>query len=567
MEVEAKFMIPDEATFQHLLEASSLAGFVLGEVTVSELQDRYLDTADGALRRKGHACRLRKENQRYIVSLKGLGSVSGAIHHRVEYEEDLPSPSSPQEWPPGVPREMVLRLSGGKPLIPLLEIKQTRHRRLVQDGARPVAELVLDHIYFQRKPSAVEGGGLESTLELEVELLPDGREGDLKRVALELEEEWNLAPEPQSKFERALAQFEELELPQNTGALQREALSQNAPPAVEEPPLQPAELPEQPGIEPDDAMSEAGRKTLRFHFQRMLFHEPGTRLGKDIEALHDMRVATRRMRAAFRVFGEYYQPKALAAYRKGLRRTGRALGAVRDLDVFREKIEAYQRGLPQAQPDGLDGLLAVLDTQREAARQRMITYLDGNKYQRFVARFGAFVETERLDSLPVRAPSGDDPRPYRVCHVAPMAIYQRLAVVRAYDEWVTIPDPPLTRLHSLRIACKRLRYTLEFFAEVLGPDAKPVIKAVVALQDHLGALQDAVVACAILRDYLTWGTWGHEPGDTAPAVTPGDAMGVQAYLAVQEAELEHLLETFPQAWQQIEGPEFRHMVAATIADL
>ncbi len=50
-------------------------------------------------------------------------------------------------------------------------------------------------------------------------------------------------------------------------------------------------------------MSEAGRKTFRFHFRRMVYNEPGTRLGEDIEAMHDMRVATRRMRAAFRVFG------------------------------------------------------------------------------------------------------------------------------------------------------------------------------------------------------------------------------------------------------------------------
>jgi len=148
-----------------------------------------------------------------------------------------------------------------------------------------------------------------------------------------------------------------------------------------------------------------------------------------------------------------------------------------------------------------------------------------------------------------------------------MAIYERWAVVRAYDEWVTVPDPPLARLHALRIACKRLRYTLEFFAEVLGPEAKPVIKSVVTLQDHLGALQDAVVARGILRDFLTWGTWGHEASDTSPPIARGDAPGVEAYLAAQEAELKHLLETFPLAWQQLEGPEFRHMVARTVADL
>ena len=49
------------------------------------------------------------------------------------------------------------------------------------------------------------------------------------------------------------------------------------------------------------------------------FAELGTRLGEDIEALHDMRVATRRMRAAFRVFGEHFEPKAVAPYLKGLK--------------------------------------------------------------------------------------------------------------------------------------------------------------------------------------------------------------------------------------------------------
>jgi len=273
------------------------------------------------------------------------------------------------------------------------------------------------------------------------------------------------------------------------------------------------------------------------------------------------------MRAAFQVFGDYYEPKAVSSYLKGLKRTGRMLGAVRDLDVFREKIEAYQKGLSEIDPDGLDGLLTVLEDQRERARQRMIGYLDGSKYQRFVERFGKFVETEGLASLPVHPPNSDPPWPYRVRHVAPRAIYERLAVVRAYGEWVTVPEPPLTRLHALRIACKRLRYTLEYFAEVLGPDARTAIKEVVTMQDHLGALQDAVVACDILRDYLIWGTWGHEATDASPSEAPADAPGVAAYLVAREAELNHLLEAFPQAWQQLEGLEFRHMVAEAVADL
>jgi CHAD domain-containing protein len=224
--------------------------------------------------------------------------------------------------------------------------------------------------------------------------------------------------------------------------------------------------------------------------------------------------------------------------------------------------------LPQSEQAGLGDLLSTLEERREAARQRMIAYLDGEKYRRFVEGFGEFVETEGMGSLPV-APDGGQPRPYRVCHVAPAAIYDRLAAVRAYDEWVIVPDPPLARLHALRIACKRLRYALEFFGEVLGPDSKSVVKEIVAMQDHLGDLQDAVVASAILREYLIWGTWGRDVrGRVPPEQDESDVSpGVVAYLTATQSELQRLVGTFPQAWAQLNAIEFSRMVAETVSVL
>ena len=345
------------------------------------------------------------------------------------------------------------------------------------------------------------------------------------------------------------------------------------PPTEEQPPpgepIQAASRPvvvllSAPGLEPDDPMSEAGRKIFRFHYRRMLYNEPGTRLGEDIEALHDMRVATRRMRSAFRVFGDYYTPKAVAAYVKGLKRTGRALGPVRDLDVFRAKLTAYVSSLPEPEQDSLDGFLALLEWRREAARVRMLAYLDGGKYRRFVKRFGEFVEMQGMSSRSVEL-NGGEPHPYRVRHVAPVTIYKRLAAARAYDEWVAIPNPPLERLHALRIACKRLRYTLEFFAEVLGPNTRKMVKEIVTLQDHLGALQDVVVARRFLAETLERGTWGDEEemGSSRPGLDV-DMAGVEHYLAAKEVEMQHLLETFPEAWQRITGTEFSHSVARAV---
>ncbi len=89
------------------------------------------------------------------------------------------------------------------------------------------------------------------------------------------------------------------------------------------------------------------------------------------------------------------------------------------------------------------------------------------------------------------------------------------------------------------------------------------------MQDHLGELQDAVVASGILRDFLVWGTWSHEvtarrlPDPTTPVIAPG----VAAYLAVKQAELQHLLDTFPPLWQQFYGGEFTRIVAAAISVL
>ena len=563
MEVEAKFSIPDEHTFQRLLEATSLAGFSLVEPTLLNLHDRYLDTREGTILAGGYACRIRQQDDLTLATLKGLGSASGAIHRRVEHEIALPQPLPPQQWPPGVARDTALRLCENEPLVPLFEVEQTRHRRHLCDGDRVVAELNLDRGRLYR---GTETGA--SYLELEAELLPGGSEEILEELAEALQTEWGLLPQNRSKFERGIEFFgAEPASPQGdlTSMEPRATIVETAAPTA--PTASPAvELLSAPGITADDPMSEAGRKTFRFHYRRMLYNEPGTRLGEDIEALHDMRVATRRMRAAWRVFDPYFESKAARRHQKGLKRTGRALGPVRDLDVFRAKIQDYLSTLPQSQQQDLDGFLGVLEAHRDSARERMNVYLDSGKYARFKDRFGRFVETEGLESRPIVFEDGEPP-PYRVRHVAPVVIYRRLAAVRAYDEWVSIPNPPPERLHSLRIACKRLRYTLEFFREVLDPDTEGLIKSIVAIQDHLGDFQDAVVARALLSNYLQRGVWGHEMAPDGRPGTAVDVPGVEAYLAAKQKEYEHLLESFPEVWRRVQEEEFSRMVAEAIVGL
>jgi len=314
-----------------------------------------------------------------------------------------------------------------------------------------------------------------------------------------------------------------------------------------------------PGLSPEDSLSEAFRKTLSFHFERMLEHEPGTRAGEDIEALHDMRVATRRMRAAFLVFGPYLDLTPLKPLRKGLRRTGRTLGAVRDLDVFREKVQHYLDTLPAERQDEVQPLMEALTQQREAARASLLAYLDSPAYRHFVDRFQSTLDQPLPEPPPLTA---DGPRPRNVRHLIPVLIFERWAAVRAFGPWVGLSDTPLTRYHQLRIAAKGLRYTLEYFSELLGKEAKLCLERVKALQDHLGDLQDAVVACGLLRDYLTWGSW--EKPVTLPA-EPVIAPGVAAYLTYRQQEVQHLVSTFPPVWAAITDADFGQALLQALA--
>ena len=333
---------------------------------------------------------------------------------------------------------------------------------------------------------------------------------------------------------------------------------------AQEPEAADDEKKKRPGILPADTMVQAAGKTFRFHLARMLEHEAGTRLGEDPEELHVMRVSTRRMRMALRVFDDYLEPDVMRPVLKGLRRTGRLLGAVRDLDVFGEKTQHYLDGLPAARRGELDGLLDGCRGERERQRERMAAYLDGDRYRAFVERFSELLEAP-VELLASRPPA--DPRPQRVAQVLPGVLYKDMADVWSFEGRLGGLETPLPEFHALRKACKGLRYTLEFFEDVLGPDARSLIKKVKGMQDHLGDLQDAVVTSGVLRDYITWGTWRHGghglPGTLEVTIAPGAAR----YLVVRQEEMERLVLSFPEVWPTVAGSGFSRELATVIAEI
>jgi len=314
-----------------------------------------------------------------------------------------------------------------------------------------------------------------------------------------------------------------------------------------------------PGVLPGDSMAEAGRKVMLYHFAEMLRHEDATMLGEDIEALHDMRVATRRMRAAFEVFSEAFEPAILKPHLKGLRMTGRALGQVRDLDVFMEKAQNYLDALPEADRSGLNPLLLAWGEQRENARAEMLAHLGGENYRIFKQEFNLFLQTPGAGARPI---SQDQPVPTIVRDVAPALIYTRLASVRAFDK--ILQTARIEQLHALRIEFKKLRYTVEFFREVLGEQAKAVIDDLKKLQDHLGDLNDAEVATLILREFLD--NWDARQAERLLDERQNPE-AIFAYLTARHAERYRLIVTFGELWVFFNRDEFRRNLALAVSVL
>ena len=140
-----------------------------------------------------------------------------------------------------------------------------------------------------------------------------------------------------------------------------------------------------PDVRADDAWAEAGRKILRFHLARMIIRVSGVLAGEDPEEVNAMRVAARRMRAAWRVFGDGFERDETRRYRSELGDIGARLGAVRDLDVLSDMLVAYGEHRSARQRAGLEPLLAAWETEREARRVDLLAVLGADRFTTFVS--------------------------------------------------------------------------------------------------------------------------------------------------------------------------------------
>lgn len=247
------------------------------------------------------------------------------------------------------------------------------------------------------------------------------------------------------------------------------------------------------GLRAEDRFVDAAYRVLGRCVDRMQWNEPGTRLGVEPECLHDMRVATRRLRAALKVFGPALPPKRTASFEAQLRWLSSALGRVRDLDVHLEKFDEEASGVTAESRPALELYRALLIRQRARARREMLRALSSRRYARLVESLSNFL----LAGPPIRPRAAMARSP--AVRVGATVIRRRFDGVMKSAE-VLAPEAPDAELHRLRIRCKRLRYACECFAELYGKPVARFARRVARLQGVLGDHQDAVTARTTLTE-------------------------------------------------------------------
>jgi len=249
-------------------------------------------------------------------------------------------------------------------------------------------------------------------------------------------------------------------------------------------------------IRREQAMAEAGRHVLQRHLEYFLTRQYGLPYMADIEYVHELRVATRRLRAAVRMFGRAFRGR-LKGPAKRLRTLAAALGKARDCDVFLLFLRGYTKKNPKAER-WLKGLVRAQKRTRARVYAQLRREVASPATQRFLRTWhesllGAAGGAEEL--IPTNR--GLD-RP--VTTVARKALRRALARVHRYGR--KLESLTVEQQHLLRIDCKKLRYSAEFVADLYPPELEQLLAPAVQLQDLLGEAHDAELYAGRIADYF-----------------------------------------------------------------
>ena len=428
----------------------------------SRLVSTYYDTPDLALKRRGLSLRVREQGGRFTQTVKSGDPGSSDVLRRGEWEDELaeghPDPQAAQSGehlPEGVADD----------LRPLFATDVTRTTFAIKPAAETRIEAAID----QGEIRAAGNGEIEPISEIELEL-KSGDPAALYDVALRLLDVAAIRIEPRSKAERGYRLGDEAE----------------AAPSV----VHAAPVILDPAMTVEAALQEIGRACLMH-----MLHNETAALEMNPEGVHQMRVAVRRIRSAIAGFKQLLPAADRRRISSELGWLVDILGRARNFDVFATELLLPARA-ELAHEAGIDDLAAALDRERTAAYARAERAILSQRHAAGMLRLSHWFEArgwrdgQAPQSALLTSPIGD---------LAPRLLDRRWRQLQKRSKRFGRLTAP--QRHKLRIAAKKLRYTMELLGSLFDQDdLQRFMKRLKRLQDDLGYANDVSVARDILLE-------------------------------------------------------------------
>lgn len=307
------------------------------------------------------------------------------------------------------------------------------------------------------------------------------------------------------------------------------------------------------------------------------FHDEieGVRSGDDIEHIHRMRVASRRLRAALPLFESCFPPVKFREWMVGLQKITRALGDARDTDVqiaFLLRLKERRVRKNTVPPEG--------NSRKETSSADIAILLLGQlqkrrkKYQKAVLSALENLEKSEIPDqirtcctdLIARGRDGPKRQSLQgVSAVAASRISRGLGALLQFEHWVYTPDA-VTEHHAMRIAAKKLRYTMEVYAPVYRRNLEKPLVRVKKIQQILGDLHDCDVWIDTVKAMLLDERSSSRTGRNPPHAQYTRVTGYRHFLADREKERNRIYRKFVRYWESVGRAGLWEELRSTLTD-
>lgn len=486
LERELKLEVPDDFSLIRLAER--LGPFRLSKPDVQRLHTTYYDTPDLRLARWGASLRYR-HGEGWTLKLPQPARNGAAYRTEHSFAGD------PDRIPAGA-LDLAAALLRGRSPQALADLRTLRTQRDVRAGGGALlAAVTEDDVRVLRSNEVVK-----RFRQLEVELQAAVPDAVLPRLGQQLRKCGAGKVNPVAKAAIALYGITpEPEVPEKR-------LHRNA------------------------TIYELVRATLSESVDRLVRLDPVLRVEPGVDAMHEARIAVRKLRSHLRTFRPVTDAAWNAELGDDLRWLGDVLGAARDADVLLAGLAEFVEDLPMNDRRHAEDALAPLRLRREAAYRELGRALRDPRYAQLIEAVIAAATAPRVQ------------RPQRSAAPLVPLLMQRVWKKLRKRVRRSGPRPTDRDLHRIRIQAKHLRYAVEAVIPISRDGARGFARRAEALQGLLGRQHDAVTAGIAVHEHL------------------GD--GAQAFIAREFAALERaaalsLGERFPRCWQRLARPKRR----------